>query len=106
MYGCKYLNFSRSVTDMELISRRCIRELEGLGEADANPDNVGDSADIPEELLAEYADPATEKHAAMVELIRKKLKFDSLKFQELPDLLDAIGVEPCKLCTYCWNGKE
>ena len=112
MYGCKYLNFSRSVSDMELITRRVIRELEGLdageGSASANPegmDKTVSAADIPEDLLEEYADPATEKHARMVEEIRKKLKFDSLKFQELPDLLEAVGVESCKLCTYCWNGK-
>ena len=60
---------------------------------------------IPQELLAEYADSSTEKHVAMVEEIRKKLKFDSLRFQELEDILEAVEVNPCKLCTYCWNGK-
>ena len=88
------------------MSRRCIRELEGLGEAAANPDTVGEEADIPPEVLAEYADASTEKHQQMVDLMKTKLKFDSLKFQELDDLLEAIDVDPCKLCTYCWNGKE
>lgn len=95
MYGCKFHNFSRSVSDMELITRRTICELEGL--TDTN---------LPRALLDEYADSTTEKHAAMIEEIRKKLKFDSLKFQTLENTVKAIGVDPCKLCTYCWNGKE
>ncbi len=95
MYGCKFLNFSRSVTDMELITRRTIKKLENMGDEE-----------IPPEILGEYADSKTEKHAAMVEEIRKQLKFDSLKFQDLQDTVEAIGVEKCKLCTYCWDGKE
>lgn len=95
MYGCKYLNFSRSVSDLELITRRVIRDLEGI-EAD----------EISQELLAEYADGKTEKHQAMVEEIRKRLKFDSLGFQDLEDTVKAIGVDKCKLCTYCWDGRE
>ena len=95
MYGCKFLNFSRSVSDLELITRRVIRDLEGI---------KGD--EISEELLAEYADSNTDKHEAMVEEIRKRLKFDSLKFQNLEDTIEAIGVDSCNLCTYCWNGKE
>lgn len=95
MYGCKFLNFSRSVSDLELITRRVIIALEGI---------EGD--DIPAELLAEYADSSTEKHAAMVEEIRKRLQFDSLKFQRLEDTIEAIGVDKCKLCTYCWDGRE
>ena len=111
MYGCKYLNFSRSVSDMELISRRCIRELEGLDEAGAAAANPAgfdseQQSDIAEDILAEYADPSTERHKNMVELIRQKMGFDSLKYQELSSLLEATGVEPCKLCTYCWDGKE
>ena len=111
MYGCKYLNFSRSVSDLELITRRCIRELEGMddpGDAAANPagfDNAVQS-DIPRDILAEYADSSTEKHKKMVELIRQKLNFDSLKFQDLEDTVKAIGIDKCKLCTYCWDGKE
>jgi amidophosphoribosyltransferase len=95
MYGCKFLNFSRSVSDMELISRRTIAELEGV-----------EGENISAETLAEYADSNSEKHQAMVEEIRKKLKFDSLKFQRLEDTIKAIGIDPCKLCTYCWDGKE
>lgn len=111
MYGCKFLNFSRSVSDMELITRRCIRELEGMdqpGDAAANPAGFDSEmqSDISAEVLAEYADPKTERHKNMVELIRKKLNFDSLKFQELDDTIEAIGIDRCKLCTYCWDGKE
>ena len=111
MYGCKYLNFSRSVSDLELINRRCIRELEGMddpGDAAANPagfDNAVQS-DIPRDILEQYADSSTEKHKKMVELIRQKLNFDSLKFQDLEDTVKAIGIDKCKLCTYCWDGKE
>lgn len=110
MYGCKYLNFSRSVSDMELITRRCIMELEGIAEDEmsANPDGSGDikQVEISEELLKEYADQHSERHKKMVELIEKKLNFDSLRFQELDSLIEAIGVDKCKLCTYCWDGKE
>ena len=95
MYGCKVLNFSRSVSDLELLTRWVIRDLEGI-EAD----------DITPELLKEYADGSTEKHAAMVDEIRKRLKFDSLRFQNLEDTVEAIGVDKCKLCTYCWDGRE
>jgi amidophosphoribosyltransferase len=92
VYGCKYLNFSRSSSEMDLITRRVIAKLEG--------DNVTD------EVLQEYADPTSEKYAAMVEEIRKELNFTSLMYNRLDDMLDSVGIEPCKLCTYCWNGKE
>jgi amidophosphoribosyltransferase len=95
MYGCKYLNFSRSVSEMDLIARRVICELENL-----KPEEVTD------ELLSEYASSKTEKHANMVEKIRKKLDFNSLKYQDLEDTLGAIGIDKCNLCTYCWTGKE
>lgn len=95
MYGCKFLNFSRSVSDLELITRRVIRDLEGI-----------EGEDIPREILAEYAGSGTEKHEKMVEDIRRQLKFDSLKFQDLDDTVEAIGIDKCRLCTYCWDGKE
>ena len=93
VYGCKYLNFSRSTSDMDLITRRIISRLEGTEE-------------VPEEILSQYADPNSEKYELMVEEIRKELNFTSLKYNRLDDLLDAVGIDPCKLCTYCWNGKE
>ena len=92
VYGCKYLNFSRSNSDMDLITRRVIRKLEG--------DNVS------EEVLQEYTDPSSEKYDRMVEEIRKELNFTTLRYNRLDDLLSSIDIEPCKLCTYCWNGKE
>lgn len=92
MFGCKYLNFSRSVSEMDLITRRVIFQLEG-----EEPSN---------DILKEYADSKTEKHAEMVERIRQLLHFDSLKYHELEDTLESVGIEKCKLCTYCWNGKE
>ena len=91
MYGCKYLNFSRSTDDMELISRRVIVELEG------------------EEGLKhidEYADGNTERGKAMRKAICDKFKFASLGFQTLDGVIKAIGLPKCKLCTYCWTGKE
>ena len=93
MYGCKYLNFSRSKSVMDLITRRIIAEFEG-------------TEDVSEEVLKQYADPDHEKYKAMVEEIRKQLNFTSLEFLRLDDMIEAIGIEPCKLCTYCWNGKE
>ena len=92
LYGCKYLNFSRSTSEMELITRRVIAELEGC-----EPD---------EETLEKYADPESPEYKKMVDTICEKLHFTSLAYHRLDDLLDSVGIEPCKLCTYCWNGKE
>ena len=91
MYGCKYLNFSRSSSEMDLIARRTILKREGK---------------ITPELLEEYSNPDSESYKNMVEDIRKELNFTSLKYHRLDDMLESIGVSPCKLCTYCWNGKE
>lgn len=91
-YGCKYLNFSRSTSEMELITRRVIQKLEG---------KVPD-----EETVKQYIDPDSEKYARMVEEIRKELKFTSLQYQRLDDMLKATGLDPDKLCTYCWDGRE
>ncbi len=92
LYGCKYLNFSRSSSEMDLITRRIIERLE--------------NGNVTKETLAEYADPESEKYEQMVEEIRKELNFTSLRFNRLDDMLDATGLDHCKLCTYCWNGKE
>ena len=91
MYGCKYLNFSRSTSDMDLISRRVIVELEG---------------EEGLKYIEEYADGNTERGKAMRAAIRDKFKFDSLGFQTVDGVVKAIGLDKCKLCTYCWNGKE
>lgn len=92
IYGCKYLNFSRSSSEMDLITRRVIQKLEG--------------GDVTDEVLQEYADPDSEKYERMVEEIRKALNFTTLKFNRLDDMLDSVGIDKCKLCTYCWNGQE
>lgn len=92
LYGCKYLNFSRSSSEMDLITRRVIERLE--------------NGNVTDEVLTEYADPDSEKYEQMVEEIRKELHFTSLRFNRLDDMLDACGIDHCKLCTYCWNGKE
>ena len=91
MYGCKYLNFTRSTNEMELITRATIVELEG--EEGLNH-------------LDEYSDGSTQRGKAMREAICKKLHLGSLEFQTMEGLIRAIGIEPCKLCTYCWTGKE
>ena len=91
MYGCKYLNFSRNTGDMDLISRRVIMELEG--EEGFNH-------------LDEYADGNTQRGKAMRKAICEKFKFASLGFQTVDGVVKAIGMDKCKLCTYCWNGKE
>ncbi|MBE5741997.1 MAG: amidophosphoribosyltransferase [Clostridiales bacterium] len=91
MYGCKYLNFSRATSDMELITRRTIMELEG--EEGFNH-------------IEEYSNAETERGRKMRDAICKKFNFASLEFQSLEGLIKSIGLEPCKLCTYCWNGKE
>lgn len=92
MYGCKYLNFSRSNSDLDLIARKVIVKLEGC-----NPE---------QSVLDEYATPDSARHNAMVEEIRKQQKFTSLRYHRLDDMLEAIGLPPEKVCTYCWNGKE
>ena len=92
LYGCKYLNFSRSSSEMELITRRVINKLE-----DGN---------VTDEVLEEYSDPESPKYERMVEEIRKELNFTSLYYNRLDDMLDSIEIDKCKLCTYCWNGKE
>ncbi len=93
MFGCRYINFSRSTSEMELISRRVINELEGREVTD-------------KETLKEYADPNSEKYAKMVEAVGKKLNFTSLSYLRLDDMLDSVGMDKSKLCTYCWNGEE
>ncbi len=91
MYGCKYLNFSRSSSELELLTRRIIQELEG---------------DEGQNHLDEYADADTERGQALLKWIRDSMGFDSIGYQSLENTLKATGVEPCKLCTYCWNGRE
>ena len=90
IFGCKFLNFSRSRSELDLAARRAIKELDG---------------DSPERLT-EYADPDNPLHHAMVECIRKRLNLTTLRYQRLDDLIEAIGLPREKLCTYCWDGRE
>ena len=91
LYGCKYLNFSRSTSDMDLLARNVIFELEG---------------EEGEKHLDEYSDSSTERGQKLRKAICDRLHLSSLEYQSLDGIVDAIGLEPCKICTYCWNGKE
>ena len=91
LYGCKYLNFSRSKSELELITRRVISDKEG---------------ENAEKTLQEYADPNSERYAYMLEEIRKHQNFTSLRYHRLDDFVASIGLKPCELCTYCFDGKE
>lgn len=94
IYGCKYLNFTRTMSDMDLITRRVIANREG------------DAAASDPEILAEYSNPDSEKYKGMIEDIKTRLNFTSLKYQRLDDLIESIGLPRECLCTYCWSGIE
>jgi amidophosphoribosyltransferase len=90
LYSCKFLNFSQSRSELDLAARKAIQKIEGTAD----------------QFLDEYTDPDSEKHSAMVERIRERLRLTSLKYQRLPDLVEAIGLPKERLCTYCWDGTE
>lgn len=91
IYGCKYLNFSRSTSEMELITRRIIQEMEG------------DNKYIN---LTAYSNPEAPEYQEMVKRIGEKLNFTSLRYHRLDDMMDSVGIDKSKLCTYCWDGRE
>ena len=91
LYGCKYLNFSRSSSEMDLITRRVIKEIEQEGR---------------EIDLKNYVNPDTPEYEEMVGRICKQLKFTTLQFQRLDDMIESVGIGREKLCTYCWDGRE
>ena len=91
MYGCKYLNFSRSTSELELIARQIIDEKEGA-------EGV--------KYIAEYSDSSTERGRLLRDEICRRLKLTSLEFQSYPGTVQAVGIPECKLCSYCWTGKE
>ena len=91
LFGCKYLNFSRSTSDLDLIARKVIARREG---------------GVSPETLQEYADPDSARSAALTDDVCRGLNFTSLRYHRLDDLQASIGIDPCKLCTYCWNGRE
>ena len=92
MFGCKYISFSRSTSDLELFARRAIDKIEGRH--------------LENDELGEYLDPDSEKYLAMVEEIRRQQGFTSLRYNRLDDMLESVGVPVENLCTYCWNGAE
>lgn len=92
MFGCKYLNFSRSTSELDLIARRVIRKREG--------------DDVSKEVLTDYANPESQNYKEMIDEICKELNFTSLRFHRLDDMIESVGLPECQLCTYCWNGKE
>lgn len=91
IYGCKFLNFSRSTSDMDLITRRMIQKLEGCQD---------------EKILREYANPDSDRYERMVNEIGKDMNFSSLRYHRLDDMIQSVGIDPENLCTYCWNGQE
>lgn len=91
LYGCKYLNFSRSTSEMELITRQIIKEIE---------------ADNKYPNLSAYANPDSSEYHDMLEKIREKLNFTSLRYHRLDDMIASVGIDKSKLCTYCWDGCE
>ena len=91
VYGCKFINFSRSTSEMDLITRRVIKQLEG---------------DNAERVLEEYTNPESERYDKMIEEIRKQLNFTSLRYHRLDDMIESVGIDKSKLCTYCWDGRE
>ena len=91
LYGCKYLNFSRSTSEMDLITRRIIKEMEGDGK------NVN---------LSAYSNPETPEYQEMVKRIGVQLNFTSLRYHRLDDMMESVGIDKNKLCTYCWDGRE
>ena len=92
LFGCKYLNFSRSSSEMDLITRRIIREREG--------------DDVSMETLKDYADPESKNYKEMLDEICRQLNFTSLRYHRLDDMIESIGMDKCDLCTYCWDGEE
>ena len=89
VYGCPFLNFSRSRSEMDLAARKAVAAVAG-----------------PDDDLADFADGDSEKHHAMVESIRDRLNLTTLRYQRLEDLVSAIGLPKCKLCTHCWDGRQ
>ena len=91
LYGCKYLNFSRSSSEMDLITRRVIKEI---------------TRDYKHVHLELFSDPDTPEYQAMIDEICRQLNFTSLRYHRLDDMIESVGLDRSKLCTYCWDGKE
>lgn len=92
LFGCKYINFSRSTSEMELIARRVIAREEG--------------EEVARDILTDYANPDSDRYHKMLDEINKEMGFTSLRYNRLDDMLEAVGIDKENLCTYCWDGKE
>ena len=92
LFGCKFLNFSRSRSELDLAARRAIARLE--------------TREITDEVIQEYLEYGSPKYEAMVEEVRKELHLNTLKYQSLDRLIASIGIDPAKVCTYCWTGRD
>ncbi|MCR5544884.1 MAG: amidophosphoribosyltransferase [Lachnospiraceae bacterium] len=92
LFGCKYLNFSRSTSEMELIARRVIAKEEG--------------EEVARDILTDYANPDSDRYHKMLDEINKQMGFTSLRYNRLDDMLEAVGIDKENLCTYCWDGRE
>ncbi len=104
IYGCPFINFSASKTDMELLTRQVIHDLEN--DHDKTPGGIGGEASTPNEILQEYAKTDSEKYRAMVEEMGRRLGLSSLKFNTLEILIKSIGLPKCKVCTHCFDGSS
>ena len=92
MFGCKYINFSRSNSEMELIARRVIAKEEG--------------EEVSRDILEDYCNPDSDRYHKMLDKIREQMGFTSLAYNRLDDMMEAVGIDKDKLCTYCWDGRE
>lgn len=92
LFGCKYLDFSRSSSELDLITRRVIQKREG--------------ENVSEEVLKDYANPESQNYKEMLDEICAELNFTTLRYHRLDDMIETVGLPECKLCTYCWSGKE
>lgn len=92
LFGCKYLDFSRSSSELDLITRRIIQKREG--------------ENVSKDVLEDYANPESQNYKEMLDEICAELNFTSLRYHRLDDMIETVGLPECKLCTYCWSGKE
>ena len=104
IYGCPFINFSASKSDLELITRQVIRDLEG--EHDEMDGGMGASATTPVEILQDYARTDSPRYRAMVEEIGRQLGLTSLRFNTLENIIKAIGLPKCQVCTHCFDGSS
>jgi amidophosphoribosyltransferase len=104
IYGCPFINFSASTSDMELLTRQVIHDLEN--DRDKTPGGIGGEGSTPNEILQEYARTGSEKYRAMVEEMGRRLGLTSLQFNTLEILVKAIGLPKCKVCTHCFDGSS